>query len=114
MNGLKILLMLTSNWDVKDSRDGKGSNTAIYSKPGPQGAQLYYAFDDWGATFGKWGGFFSRDKWNAAGFSKQTSRFVNTPDGQTIRWGYSGSGRRTLPVGSALTMSRGCLRLSPR
>lgn len=90
LNGLKILLMLMSNWDAKDSRDGAGSNTAVYSKPGPQGEQLYYAFDDWGATLGKWGGFFSRDKWNAAGFSRQTPRFTQGTDGQTIRWGYRG------------------------
>lgn len=40
LNGLKILLMLTSNWDAKDARDGKGSNTSVYSKPGSDG-QLY-------------------------------------------------------------------------
>ena len=59
LNGLKILLMLTSNWDAKDARDGKGSNTSVYSKPG-SADQLYYAFDDWGAAMGKWGGFSAR------------------------------------------------------
>ena len=29
LNGLKILMMILSNWDAKDSRDGKGSNTAV-------------------------------------------------------------------------------------
>ena len=89
LNGLKILLMLMSNWDAKDSRDGAGSNTAIYSKTGPAGGERYYAFDDWGATFGKWGGFFSRDKWNADGYSRQTRNFARI-DGETIRWGYRG------------------------
>jgi hypothetical protein len=90
LNGLKILMMLMSNWDAKDARDGKGSNTAIYSKSGPGEAELSYAFDDWGATFGKWGGFFSRDKWDAQGYSAESRVFVSTPDGRTIRWGYRG------------------------
>jgi hypothetical protein len=51
---------------------------------------LHYAFDDWGATLGKWGGFFSRDKWNADGFSRQTRGFVLSPDGKTLQWGYRG------------------------
>ena len=67
-----------------DGLFGKGSNTAIYAKPGPEGDQLYYAFDDWGATFGKWGGFFSRDKWNADGFRQQSRNFVRCHDGKTI------------------------------
>jgi hypothetical protein len=99
LNGLKILLMLMSNWDAKDSRDGAGSNTAVYSKPGPQGDQLYYAFDDWGATLGKWGGFFSRDKWNAAGFSRQTPGFARSVDGQVIRWGYRGKHGKDITSG---------------
>src|SRR5207248_3570215 len=83
LNGLKILMMLMSNWDAKDSRDGKGSNTAIYLQTSFDGIQLRYAFDDWGATFGKWGGFFSRDKWNADGYSGQTRSFVRV-DGDII------------------------------
>jgi hypothetical protein len=90
LNGLKILMMLTSNWDAKDSRDGKGSNTAVYDERGPGGDHLYYAFDDWGATMGKWGGFFSRDKWNVDGFSQQTRDFARCVEGDTIRWGYRG------------------------
>jgi len=89
LNGLKILLMLTSNWDAKDARDGKGSNTSVYQKPGSAG-QLYYAFDDWGATLGKWGGFFQRDKWDPDGFRAQTRNFARTASNQTIEWGYRG------------------------
>jgi hypothetical protein len=102
LNGLKILLMLMSNWDAKDSRDGAGSNTAVYSKPGPRGDQLYYAFDDWGATLGKWGGFFSRDKWNADGFSRQTREFALCADGSTIRWGYRGKHYKDVTSGISL------------
>lgn len=89
LNGLKILLMLASNWDAKDARDGEGSNTAIYSKPGSPETR-YYAFDDWGATMGKWGGFFARDKWNPVGYQKQTKDFARVTASQTIEWGYRG------------------------
>lgn len=41
LNGLKILMMLTSNWDAKDARDGEGSNTAVYTKPGSASKVLY-------------------------------------------------------------------------
>ena len=99
LNGLKILMMLLSNWDAKDSRDGKGSNTAVYSKPGPGGDQLVYSFDDWGATLGKWGGFFSRDKWNADGYSEQTRAFASSSDGQAIRWGYRGKHGKDITSG---------------
>ena len=96
LNGLKVLMMLVSNWDAKDSRDRKGSNTAVYSD---SGNQLYYAFDDWGATFGKWGGFFSRDKWDADGYRAQSQRFIRGADGETIRWGYIGKHGKDLTRG---------------
>lgn len=89
LNGLKVLMMLMSNWDAKDKRDGKGSNTAVYAVTNSAGKQLRYAFTDWGATFGKWGGFFTRDKWNVEGYSAQTASFVRV-DGDALRWGYHG------------------------
>jgi hypothetical protein len=89
LNGLKVLMMLMSNWDATDKRDGKGSNTPVFAVSTSEGKQLRYAFTDWGATLGKWGGFFSRDKWNAAGYSAQTASFVRV-DGGALRWGYHG------------------------
>lgn len=98
LNGLKILMMLMSNWDAKDARDGTGSNTAVYAIAGPGGDRLQYAFDDWGATLGKWGGFFARDKWNAEGYSDQTRSFVRG-EGETLRWGYHGKHTADLTKG---------------
>lgn len=89
LNGLKIVLMLTSNWDAKDARDGEGSNTSVFSKGGSTD-ELYYAFTDWGATMGKWGGFFKRDKWNPDGYLDQTRHFVRAAADQKIEWGYRG------------------------
>jgi hypothetical protein len=90
LNGLKVLVMLTSNWDAKDGRDAEGSNTAVYSKPGSDAGQLYYALEDWGSAMGKWGGFFGRDKWDPAGYREQTKGFARGTPGQTIEWGYRG------------------------
>ena len=97
LNGLKILMMLMANWDAKDSRDGEGSNTAVYAERGS--SNRLYAVDDWGATFGKWGGFFSRDKWNAAGFKQQTRDFVRSGEGSTLHWGYRGKHDRDITSG---------------
>ena len=97
LNGLKIVLMLVSNWDGKDSRDGAGSNTAVYAKAG-SGEKLY-AFDDWGATMGRWGGFFKRDKWNVAGYQQQSRNFVRATSGETIEWGYRGKHGKDITTG---------------
>ncbi len=90
LNGLKILMMLTSNWDAKDARDGKGGNTSIHSGPGPNASQRFYAFDDWGATMGKSGGFFKRDKWDPAGYRAQTKNFARITTDGAIHWNYLG------------------------
>jgi hypothetical protein len=90
LNGLKILMMLTSNWDAKDARDGEGSNTSIYTMPKTAADQRFYAFDDWGATMGKSGGFFERDKWDPDGYQAQTKNFARLEPRGRIEWGYKG------------------------
>ncbi len=87
LNGLKILMMLLSNWDDKDSRDTekRGSNTAIY-----RFNNLYFYFiDDWGGAMGGWGKYFTRSKWDAAKFRRQSAGFVKLENGN-MRWGYVG------------------------
>jgi hypothetical protein len=101
LNGLKILLMLTSNWDAKDARDGRGSNTAVLSSSA-EGGQLYYAFEDWGATMGRWGGFFKRDKWNPEGYRAQTSKFVRATPNHELAWGYQGKHGRDITSGISI------------
>lgn len=99
LNGLKILMMLTSNWDAKDSRDGKGSNTSVYYQPGPNAARRLYAFDDWGATMGKSGGFFKRDKWDPDGYETQTKNFARLASDGRIDWGYRGKHNQDITAG---------------
>ena len=73
LNGLKILIMMLSNWDAKDARDGEGSNNEIIQ---PAGSPSWYAVTDWGASLGRSGGFFKRARWDWNGYRAQTARFV--------------------------------------
>ena len=55
-NGLKILMMLMSNWDNKDVRDvARGSNTAIFEFRTDDRHEARYLIIDWGAALGAWG-----------------------------------------------------------
>ena len=91
--GLKVMLMLTSNWDNKDVRDvARGSNTAIFEHRLPDGTiEARYLIIDWGASMGRWGTPLDRTKWDSAGFEAQTPQFVGgVGEGGVVRWGYVG------------------------
>jgi hypothetical protein len=91
LNGLKVLMMLTSNWDNKDVRDvSRGSNTAIYQTPTAAGLEDRYLVTDWGGSMGKWGGVMSREKWDCKGYAGQTKDFVKGVEGDQVIFGYSG------------------------
>jgi hypothetical protein len=91
LNGLKVVMMLLSNWDNKDVRDVKrGSNTAIFQTPSEGGLEDRYLITDWGGSMGKWGGFISREKWDCNGFRTQTKDFVKGVRGDQVEFGYSG------------------------
>ncbi len=90
LNGLKVVIMLVSNWDNKDVRDvSRGSNTAIFVVEGSGGNEAHYVVTDWGGSMGKWGGVFGRGKWDADGFTKQSPKFLSTSGGKA-EFGYSG------------------------
>jgi hypothetical protein len=85
--GLKILLMLLSNWDVKDNRDlAEGPNTAIFNVSGSQ----FYSFFDWGSTLGRWGGLMRRDRSDCSGFALDTPKFAKSSGNGAIEWGFEG------------------------
>lgn len=93
LNGLKIVVMLTSNWDNKDSRDTfNGPNTAIIDHVENGRRELRYLVDDWGSTMGKWGPrYWYRDKWNCKAYSEQTAEFISGVKDGVIEWGFAGS-----------------------
>jgi hypothetical protein len=91
--GLKVVVMLTSNWDNKDVRDvARGSNTAIFQHRIAWGRrEARYLIIDWGASMGRWALVGFRGKWDAEGYAAQNAEFVKgvREDG-TVEWGYLG------------------------
>jgi hypothetical protein len=94
LNGLKILVMLMSNWDAKDRRDvARGSNTAIFEHTvdGRWRREARYLITDWGGSMGRWGNnIVTRGRWDPDGFEAQTPQFVTGVDGAFVRFGYTG------------------------
>jgi hypothetical protein len=101
LSGLKILVMLLSNWDTKDRRDvARGSNTAIFEhRTGALGREARYLITDWGGAMGKWGtNVISRGRWDPDGFEAQTPQFVTGIQNGIVQFGYVG--QRTADVAS--------------
>ena len=93
LNGLKIVMMLVSNWDNKDVRDvARGSNTAIFEYRMDRDAlEARYLIIDWGAALGTWGSnVLSRGRWDCAAFAAQNDQFVQGVENDTVVWGYRG------------------------
>ena len=93
LKGLKIVMMLLSNWDNKDVRDvARGSNTAIFEyEVGRNVREARYLIIDWGAALGTWGSnVLSRGRWDCQAFTAQNDQFVLGVDGDLVQWGYKG------------------------
>jgi hypothetical protein len=103
LHGLKILVMLLSNWDTKDRRDvARGSNTAIFEhRVSRWRHEAQYLITDWGGSMGRWGGnIVTRGRWDPAGFEVQTPQFVSGVAGDVVTFGYTG--QRTDDVASGI------------
>jgi hypothetical protein len=87
LDGLKILIMLFSNWDNKDARVGRGGpNTAIFRRD----SELIYAFIDWGSGMGRWGRTTGQTDWRCPDFAAQTPSFVKAGARGTLGFGWEG------------------------
>lgn len=88
LNGLKILVMLVSDWDNKDARNSvRGSNLGILEG----GSKWIYFVDDWGQSLGRWGDSYSQTSaFDCAGFTQQSPPFVSSAGGGEVRFGYRG------------------------
>jgi hypothetical protein len=103
--GLKVLVMLLSDWDTKDRRDvARGSNTAIFEhRAGRWRREARYLITDWGGSMGRWGNnIVTRGRWDPDGFEAQTSEFVTGVDEGMVRFGYTG--QRTADVAIGITV----------
>ena len=104
LSGLKILIMLLSNWDTKDRRDvARGSNTAIFEVRSRWGREARYLITDWGGAMGRWGSnIVSRDRWDPAGFEQQSESFVTGVTDGFVDFGYQG--QRTSEIARGITV----------
>lgn len=104
LNGLKILVMLLSDWDAKDRRDvARGSNTAIFERrTGRWRREARYLITDWGGSMGRWGSnLVTRGRWDPDGFEAQTPQFVTGVEEGIVRFGYAG--QRTADVAEGIS-----------
>ena len=102
LNGLKILMMLLSNWDNKDVRDAaRGSNTAIFEYPiRRQVREARYLIIEWGAALGAGGSnIVQRGRWDPDAYAAQNDLLIAGVDGETVRWGYQGQRTADLTEG---------------
>lgn len=88
LQGLKILLLLVSNWDTKKE------NLAIFEDDSTGERRFFYADDDWGASLGKGGNIITWTKWDCPGFAEQTAHFVKLLSDGSLQWGFKGKNRK--------------------
>jgi hypothetical protein len=84
--GLKVMMALINNWDLKDS-----NNVILGSKNKQTGkTDLLYAISDLGATFGKTGGVFSHTRNRPEDFGK--SKFITGVKKGIVEFDFHGKG----------------------
>lgn len=84
-------------------RDGQdGSNNEIVHSLAAANSSPWFAVTDWGASFGKSGGFFHRARWDWNAYFAQTPDFVRlAPDGN-LKWGFKGKHGRDITANVGL------------
>jgi hypothetical protein len=92
LRGLKVLVMLLSNWDNKDARDREqlDSNMGIVERRQGNSIRRIYYVSDWGQTLGGWGTELAAKGWDCATFTQQTGSFVQGVEGNLLRFGFEG------------------------
>ena len=86
--GLKILMVMINNWDMKDD------NNEILEMRNPTTgeAELRYIISDLGGSFGKTGGFFSRTRNEPKDYAK--AEFIKAVKGDVIDFNYGGKNQK--------------------
>lgn len=88
-NGLKVMMVLFNNWDLKTS-----NNRIAHVRGANGGDELHYIVSDLGATFGKTGNFLKHNR-NVPKDYVKTS-FVEGVAGQRVQFGYDGKSKSVL------------------
>ena len=86
--GLKVLMVLINNWDMKDDNN---EILAVRGDTTGEG-ELRYIISDLGASFGKTGGFFARSRNEPSDFQK--SVFIKKVNGDVIDFNYGGKNQK--------------------
>lgn len=86
--GLKVMMVLINNWDIKDS-----NNEILAAKNEATGEnELRYIISDLGGSFGKTGGFFARSRNKPTDFVK--ADFIKSVKGNVIDFNYGGKSKK--------------------
>lgn len=85
--GLKVMMVLINNWDIKDA------NNEILAARNDQTGQgeLRYIISDLGGSFGKTGGFISRSRNSPSDFVK--ADFIKAVKGNLVDFNYGGKSK---------------------
>lgn len=87
LQGLKVMMLLINNWDIKDS-----NNVILAARNETTGKnELRYIISDLGGSLGKTGGFFSRSRNKPDDFVK--SDFIEAVKGNVIDFNYGGKSK---------------------
>lgn len=107
--GLKVMMLLINNWDIKDS-----NNEILATRNATTGQnELLYIISDLGGSFGKTGGFFARSRNKSEDFVKAT--FIENVKGNMIDFNYGGKNQKlfsNISVADAKWIGRYLARLS--
>jgi hypothetical protein len=86
--GLKIMMLLINNWDMKDS-----NNQILATRKEATGEdELLYIISDLGGSFGKTGGAISRSRNKPSDYEK--ANFIEKVKGETIAFHYAGKNKK--------------------
>lgn len=107
--GLKILMVMINNWDMKDD-----NNEILATRNDGAGeGELRYIISDLGGSFGKTGGFFARSRNKPSDYEK--AEFIKKVNGDVIDFNYGGKNQKLfqgITVADAAWLSTWLKRLS--
>jgi hypothetical protein len=84
--GLKVMMALINNWDLKDD------NNEILATRNALDSEQRYIISDLGGSFGKTGGFFSRSRNEPSDYVK--AEFVKAVKGNLVDFNYGGKNQK--------------------
>ena len=109
--GLKVMMVLINNWDIKDS-----NNRVLFARDPRTGRnELRYIISDLGATFGKTGSFLTRSRNEPEDYVD--AKFIDELKGRYVDFHYSGKRKsvfRNITIDEARWMGGWLSRLSAR